>query len=357
MQNLFSSLEKRFKQCQCKILWLLVSALIFYPVPGCLPAIPDVVPVGLSQEQIKQLEREIAPLNLHQDPAHTASTLAYFQYYGIHFEGTPHHWGFFKSGKNLIAAHIFLPEAARGTVFLLHGYFDHTGTFNNLIRICLNRHFAVAAFDLPGHGLSTGERSSIKDFNDYVMVLDDFIQLCQYRLPQPYHLIGHSTGAAIAYEYLYDSRNRNPLFQKAIFLAPLVRHAFWTSSRISYVLAKPFVKDLPRKFYKNSSDPVFLERVQRDPLQGNRIPIVWLDALYTWNRRVQHYEILSTPPLLVIQGTRDGVVDWQYNIEFLQQKFDTIHIKWIKDAKHQLLNEIPPLQSEVLKSITTFLEK
>jgi alpha-beta hydrolase superfamily lysophospholipase len=139
-------------------------------------------------------------------------------------------------------------------------------------------------------------------------------------------------------------------------LAPLVRHAFWKSSQLSYALAKPFVKDLPRKFYKNSSDLVYLERVKNDPLQGNRIPIEWLDALYSWNQRVLHYEILSTS-LMVIQGTRDRVVDWQYNIEFLQQKFKTIQIKWIQDARHQLLNEIPSVQSEVLNSIAVFLEK
>lgn len=335
---------------------LLVSAIIIHPLPEQLAATADGVPLGLSQEQIKQLKREIAPLNLHQDPVHTSSTLAYFQYYGIHFEGVRHYWGYFESGKNLIAAHLFLTEASRGTVFLLHGYFDHVGTFKNLIHWCLDRRFAVAVYDLPGHGLSTGERSSISDFKDYVSVLDDFIQFCRPRMPQPYHLISHSTGGAIAYEYLHDSRNRNPVFQKVIFLAPLVRHAFWKSSQLSYALAKPFVKDLPRKFYKNSSDPVYLERVKNDPLQGNRIPIEWLDALYSWNQRVLHYEILSTS-LMVIQGTRDRVVDWQYNIEFLQQKFKTIQIKWIQDARHQLLNEIPSVQSEVLNSIAVFLEK
>lgn len=353
---MFSSLEKKIKWCRCNFFFLLLSVIIVYPVPDSLSASPDDVSDGLTQEQIKQLKREMTPLNLYREPLHTASSLAYFQYYGIHFKEILHYWGYFNSDTNLISAHIFLPETARGTVFLIHGYFDHVGTFKNLIQWCIDRRFAIAAYDLPGHGLSTGARSSISDFNDYVLVLDDFIQLCRPRLPQPYYLIGHSTGAAIAYEYLHDFRNRNPLFQKVIFLAPLIRHAYWKSSKLSYALAKPFVKDFPRKFQKNSSDPVYLEWVKQDPLQGNHIPFEWLNALYTWNQRVLDYEILSTT-LLVIQGTHDRVVDWQFNIEFLQQKFKTIRIKWIKNARHQLLNEIPSMQAEVLNSITTCLEK
>jgi alpha-beta hydrolase superfamily lysophospholipase len=102
----------------------------------------------------------------------------------------------------------------------------------NLIRTCLGQGFAVTVYDLPGHGLSTGERFSINDFSEYVDVLNDFIKLCQHELPEPFHLIGHSTGSAIAYEYMNAAQNM--IFDKVIFLAPLVHNAHWN-------ISKPFI--------------------------------------------------------------------------------------------------------------------
>jgi len=56
----------------------------------------------------------------------------------------------------------------------------------------------------------------------------------------------------------------------------------------------------------------------------------------------------------VIQGTGDKVVDWKYNIEFLEKKLSKMEVKWIQNAKHQLLNEKESVKSEVLNSITKY---
>ena len=46
----------------------------------------------------------------------------------------------------------------RGTVLICHGYFDYVGLYRHLIAHVLELGYAVLAYDLPGHGLSSGPR-------------------------------------------------------------------------------------------------------------------------------------------------------------------------------------------------------
>lgn len=306
------------------------------------------------ENNIDQVKKEMKPLNFLQDPLHSPSEISYFRYYDFDFKETRHFWGTFNSGDKKIAAHIFMPADPKGSVFLLHGFFDHTGIMKNLIRYCLDRQFAVAVYDLPGHGFSSGERLLIKDFSEYVSVLEDFLKICRPHLPGPFHLTCHSTGCAIAFEYINSTDNI--VFEKVIFIAPLIHFTSWKITKVGYFFAKPFVKSLPRKFRKNSSDSTFLKKYRNDPLRTKRFPLKWLNAIYKWDKRIKDYKPVSKP-VFVIQGTGDKVVDWKYNIEFLEKKLSKMEVKWIQNARHQLLNENESVKSEVLGIITEYLEE
>ena len=305
------------------------------------------------ESNIDQIKEEMKPLKFLQDPLHTPSEISYFRYYGFEFKNTRHFWGTFNSGDKKIAAHIFIPTDPKGSVFLLHGFFDHTGIMKNLIRHCLDLQYAVAVYDLPGHGFSSGEGLLINDFSEYVSVLKDFLKICMYDLPRPFHLIGHSTGGAIAFEYMNSTQDL--MFKKVILLAPLIHFTSWKITKVGYSFAKPFVKSLPRKFRNNSSDTTFLKKYRNDPLRTKRFPLKWLNAVYKWDKRIKGYKPVAKH-VLVIQGTGDKVVDWKYNIEFLEKKLSKMEVKWIQNAKHQLLNENESVKSEVLEIITEYLE-
>ena len=140
---------------------LIIGVLLFLTVCFHLSTAPcsdrtdDELPV-MTGERIRLLRSEIPPLDLSTKPVVSPDALAYFRSYDIDFPGRAHFFGRFPSGDFAVAAHVFLPPSPRGTVFLLHGYFDHTGILKNLIRHCLEREWTVACFDLPGHGLSSG---------------------------------------------------------------------------------------------------------------------------------------------------------------------------------------------------------
>ena len=351
----------RFRRCYSNIQLYRRIALSVVFVVICCPqwlslsfAATAASAPGVINSLIRQVKNEIPPLDLTVKPMPSPATISFFQYYDIYYEHLDHYFGTFRSGEYAIAAHIFTPLKPDGTVFLLHGYFDHTGILKHLIQHCLNRGLAVASFDLPGHGLSSGDRGAIDDFSQYVSALSNFIKICSEHLQQPYYLIGHSLGGAIALEYIFNGNWQGPVFRKVILLAPLIHYSYYQVSRLQYPLLKSFVDHIPRGTPDNSSDPVFMEWLKKDPLQGKQIPVGWLKALYEWNDRMENYRTVSTP-LLVIQGTRDSVVDWRYNIKLLEEKCDMLTVKWIENGRHHLLNESRHLREEVLLAISSDL--
>ena len=53
-----------------------------------------------------------------------------------------------------------------------------------MIEWALDQGFAVIACDLPGHGLSSGERASIKDFAEYQSTLQGLLAEAQSVFPE-----------------------------------------------------------------------------------------------------------------------------------------------------------------------------
>ena len=303
---------------------------------------------------LKQVREEVAPLNLENPYVPSSDEIQYFKYYGLQTEEISHTFGYFDSGGFRIVSHVFQPEKPRGTVYLLHGYLDHTGIMSNLIRFLLSGDFAVAVYDLPGHGLSSGKQASIDDFSQYLGVFRDFVKLTSPHLPEPVNLICHSTGCSIALDYMYGTDD--PVLDKIILLAPMVHSAHWGWSRFGVAVADPFVDSVPRDFRENSSDPVFLEFIREDPLQSRSVSFPWLRALYEWEKRVKLYGKTDLP-VMILQGTDDRILDWEYNLGFLKKVLERAKIKVIAGADHQLVNESPELREKVFLEIGEYLKK
>lgn len=333
---------------------LLIIVLVY--VTWCSMHKPGQRAMHPLQQHLERATQEMASLDFNIPTLVTPSMQAYLTYYHLNFDDIEykHVFGTFRSGEYMLAAHIFSPCNPQGTVFVLHGYIDHTGMLSHLIRYCLKQGFVAAVYDLPGHGLSSGKRISIESFSDYVTVFNDFVKLCEPHVPQPYHLISHSMGSAIVLEYLVHTEGQQ--FERIIFLAPLVRHVHWYSAKVMYFLGKLVsIKTVPRRYSLISSDPEFLEFVRNDPLQPDKVPVEWIGALYEWERQIGKVSPISHA-VLIIQGTHDTVVDEKYNIPFLQQKIEGVTVKWIKNARHQLLNENPVIRAEVFNTINTYLK-
>lgn len=314
-------------------------------------------PGAASKDQvvdIKLIQNHMVVLDLSRSYVPSPSIESYFKYYGINFTSARHFFGYFTSRGRRISAHVWVPRHTRGTLFLLHGYLDHAAILKHLIQEAVEQGFAVAVFDLPGHGLSSGERVAIDDFSEYVETFDDFIERYAPKLPEPYYLVGHSTGCAIAFTFLQQHQEK--VFERVVFLAPLLHHAKWRLSKLGVAAAGLFVDTLPRMHRKNSSDTEFLDFVQKDMLQEKRVSIKFLNALYLWEKSTRQSGPISNFVLL-IQGTDDTIVDWRYNIPFLKDNIKGVNVVLVDGARHQLANESIALRSKVFKMIFEYIRQ
>lgn len=279
---------------------------------------------------------------------------AYQRFYGLDFSARKVRSGLgrFQVDGYEIVSQFWWPERAKATLFVFHGFYDHTGLYRHVIEWALDQGFAVIACDLPGHGLSSGERASIRDFAEYQDTLQGLFNEAQsLELPQPWHLCGQSTGGAIVIDHVLNAGASSPAQGQVILLAPLVRPRSWGWSKFSYYLLKPFVKAIARRFSENSNDPEFLPFLQTDPLQPMRLPTAWVGALARWIKRVEAAPASPRRPLIV-QGQADMTVDWEHNLEVLRGKFDRPQVLMLPEARHHLANELPALRGEYFGFLT-----
>jgi len=308
------------------------------------------------KDVILNVKKNLRPLGVSGRSDFSAMEKEYFRFYGLDFSGggLEHIFGSFRSGRYNLAGHIYKPARYIGAVFLLHGYFNHMGQLSKLTGHLLGNGFAVALFDLPGHGLSSGRGGEINGFRQYSLALVDFSDIVRSNLDSPYHFIGHSTGASAYLDYAL--KTGDDIFDRVILASPLVHCSGWNQTKISYNQKVRFFKKVPRVFRQSSSDPDFLEFVKnKDPLQSRAVPLKWVRALHKWNE-----EILNLPScekgIKIIQGASDKTVDWKYNIKFLKSKFSDIDICLLKKARHELFNESREIRNEVFSRIIDYLE-
>ena len=277
--------------------------------------------------------------------------LAYQHFYGLDFPHRPvavkRQLGRFNAGSYELVSQVWWPESAPvATLFVIHGFYDHMGLYRHVIEWGLNHGFVVIACDLPGHGLSSGERASIGDFYQYQEALQGlFIEAQSLNLPQPWHLIGQSTGGAVVLDHLLHHGEQSPAQGQAILLAPLVRPKDWQWSKFSYYLLRPFVKGIERRFSENTNDPDFMPFLQADPLQPVRLPTAWVGAMARWIPRVEALPPSARQPL-VIQGQADKTVDWEHNLKVLDAKFNHPQVLLIPQARHHLANETADIRAQ-----------
>ena len=298
-----------------------------------------------------------------QNPVSTGKVYNdYFRFYGIDFEqqmsGVRHTLGQIESNSYQLACHLFLKESARGSFFLLHGYYDHVGLFADKIRFLLENNFNVIAYELPGHGLSSGAPASISDFQVYTHILSDILNRFQKSLPEPWYAFGQSTGCAVLTDYLVKlaEKGQSSPFEKVFFSAPLVRPWLWKVGRVQLRVLKPFTKGIKRRYTDNTRNKAFLQLAHNDPLAANVLPTDWVSALDRWINSIESRTTQSPVSPVIFQGTHDRTVDAEHNIPVLQRLFTNPEVHYLKDAGHHLPNELPETVTEVQKLMKKHLD-
>lgn len=282
----------------------------------------------------------------------SAELSKYLDTHRLGIEPSLHRMGVAKAGNKEISCHAWIPAKARGTVFLVHGYYNHTGTWSPHIQRWVSDNFAVVAFDLPGHGLSDGRWMDIDSVAEYSQALRAVEDSMKGRVPLPWALVGHSLGGSVVLDRA--TRPEYPYVQ-SVLLAPLVHYAGW--NKIG--LAHPFAGLVTDRFARSrkigsSADSVFRRRLVEDPLEGWQTGLSWLRAIRRWNDRIDT-ATWATSRWVLLQGDLDATVDVPYQNRWFSQRFGALATLRYPAARHHLHNESAPEGDRVRSSLDSIL--
>lgn len=312
------------------------------------------------EEAFRRLQGTAPLVQLVPGEALADTITPYLEHYGLtsHFEATEAVYaGFIDTQRYSLWCQVWSPPAPVGTVFVIHGYFDHLGLYRHLLALLLAKRWRVVLWDLPGHGLSSGPRAEIEDFDDYQHCLTTLQGVLSEAAlaPRPWVGIGQSTGGAIlATDAL--SRREAAGWSGLVLLAPLVRPWGWSQASWLHLIASPFVKELPRRYRPNTNDEEFAAFLRnRDPLQPDRLSVIWVTAMRRWIPRLLAFDPLSVPTL-ILQGEQDMTVDWAWNLNILTEKFPQALVKRHPEARHHLVNETEAIREALFEPLAEFLD-
>lgn len=288
-----------------------------------------------------------------------ADAKAYLQYYGIDFEAefpeVVHRFGRLCHEDWGIVCHYWLPAHPRGHLSIVHGYFDHSALYAQAVRFALRHNLSVLTYDQPGHGLSSGQRLAIDSFDRYADVLQQLLEASERLFRGPRYALGQSMGGATLLNHLW--RHGGALTGRTALFAPLVLPRGWALSRWLYALLHRWVKEIPRTFVDSSHDQAFNRFLAtEDPLQYRKLSVEWVGAMKRWDETFRSWPARDEE-VLMVQGTGDDTVDWQYNLQQIGRKLPNLTVEILEGARHHLVNEAPEYRDPAFAALERFFFK
>jgi alpha-beta hydrolase superfamily lysophospholipase len=216
------------------------------------------------------------------------------------------------------------PPAAPPVIAVVHGYGDHGGRYTWLGEDMAARGFAVYAYDLRGHGQSSGRRGQVGRFDDYLDDTAVFLDEVRRQQPgAPLFLLGHSLGGLICARF---AEERAPDVAGLILSSPFLQVADPVPPA-KVVAAKAMAKVWPNKDIGNtvraaqlSHDQGVVDAYVTDPLVHHVAPARWAVALLAAQEAAMADAARISLPLLVLYGTEDQVVD----VAFIEALYDRV---------------------------------
>src|SRR6059036_1893904 len=201
----------------------------------------------------------------------------------------------------------------RGVVLLAHGYAEHVGRYREFMAHLAGRGLAVAAIDHRGHGRSGGPRGHCRDFGEFIADLRTLADLAEEWWPGvPRLLFGHSMGGLIAFLYLL----RHPDTVRAGALSAPAFRVPDAAPRILQSVALLLARVAPGVGLRSNLDERLLSRdpavgaaYVADPLVHRRASAGFYRAVLAAQGVVRAEAARLSPPLLILQGDADRIVD------------------------------------------------
>jgi alpha-beta hydrolase superfamily lysophospholipase len=243
-----------------------------------------------------------------------------------YFEGSPIYPGRFRQDWN--RSFIIEPDGeALGAVVLLHGLTDSPYSLRHIAEIYRSHGFVSVGVRLPGHGTVPAGLTDV-EWEDWMAATRLAIREARRRggPAKPLHIVGYSTGGALALKYALDSLDDERLSRpdRLVLISPMI--GITRFARFAGLAALPayfpaFAKaawlDIMPEFnpFKYNSFPVNAGR------QSHRLTQALQDEITKGARRGA---LTKLPPILTFQSVVDFTVSTPAVVSDLYQRLPPI---------------------------------
>lgn len=236
-------------------------------------------------------------------------------------------------------------ERVDAAIALVHGYGDHGGRFAWFGEAMSRRGYAVYAYDLRGHGQSSGTRGQVKSFDEYLDDTGAFLEEVRRRQPdKPLFLLGHSLGGLICARL---AEERAPDVTGLVLSAPFLSVvAEVPPSKI--IGARLLAVLWPGKDIGNtvraadlSHEQAVVEAYVTDPLVHHVAPARWaVRTLAAQDATMEGAERI-TLPLYLLYGKDDPVADPAFaEALFARAGSEDKTVRAYEGLLHECFNEV-----------------
>jgi acylglycerol lipase len=245
----------------------------------------------------------------------------------------------------------------RATGVLVHGLGEHSGRYAHVGETFARAGYALHAFDLRGHGRSSGRRGDTR----LGPALDDVERLLaetESRYPAaPRFVYGHSLGALIVLTLL---ARRRPRVAAAVASAPPLRSAL-REQKAKVALARVLGRVLPRLRVASgidatalSRDPAVVEAYRADPLVHGLASMGFgADALAATDALAE-LRVVGVP-LLLLHGTADRIAFVEGSRTLAGRLAGDVTYRELAGVFHECHNE--PEKDALIGGIVAWLDR
>jgi len=201
---------------------------------------------------------------------------------------------------------------SRGVVVIVHGVGDHQGRYGALEAALHAAGFTIYGYDQRGHGRSSGERTDVRLFQNYIDDLDAVRDFVRAQEPEDRRLFvyGHSLGSVVALLHaLYHPQHWQGVIASGCPLLPARAPGSWMQT-LGHALA-PLVPQLRLSLRIDVGDLTHDEQAAaaylRDPLIAQSVTLRWGTEFLSATGELLREAVRLTMPVLLLHGEADPV--------------------------------------------------
>lgn len=240
-------------------------------------------------------------------------------------------------------------ENSKAVVCLVHGLGEHSGRYAHVGEAFSEAGFALAGFDLRGHGKSGGLRGHIPSFDAFMDDIEGFVKQVNISFEElPRFLYGHSLGGILVMNYVL---RRKLEFNGVISTGAGLRTTLEEQAG-KVMMARVLGTLMPSVAIPSGLNPNDISRKKEvidayvnDPLVHDRMTLGFgkiMLAVLPWTFEHAHEFSL---PLLIMHGTDDKLGYPRGSEEFAGYVKKNCTLKLWEGMYHEIHNE--PEQDEV----------